>query len=142
MPDKDYIIIVQCDLVMQRCSGYYCEQALHERTGGFAQYPADKAYRTICMTCGGCCGLPSHRKLSHLLRKLKSKEKKDKQNVVVHLSTCITKDNFHGPPCPHMETWRIHKIYPLTRQAYSVICPNIAYSYYQPSCATDCENYR
>ena len=68
MQDKDYIAIVQCHLVKQRCSGYFCEKAFHERTGGFAAYPPDKAYRTIYLTCGGCCGRALHRKLSHLRR--------------------------------------------------------------------------
>ena len=50
---KEYIVIVQCHIVKEHCSGYLCERALHLRTGGFADYPADKTYRMLMMTCGG-----------------------------------------------------------------------------------------
>ena len=102
MDDKDYIVVVQCQLVKQRCSGYYCEKAFHERTGGFAGYAKDKAYRVLYLTCGGCCGRPLHRLLSHLVRKI-SREGLEKGKIVVQLSSCITKDNHHGPPCPHLD---------------------------------------
>lgn len=100
---KDYLVIVQCDIVKQRCPGYLCEKAFHERTGGFAEYPADKPYRVINLTCGGCCGRALHRKLSLLKRTIKKKEGIDKDKIVVQLSTCITKDNYHAPPCPHLD---------------------------------------
>ena len=103
MEEKDYIAIVQCHLVKQRCSGYFCEKAFHERAGGFARYANDKAYRTIYLTCGGCCGRPLHRKLSNLVRKIKANEKVEKDKIVVQLSSCITKDSCHGPPCPHID---------------------------------------
>ena len=102
MESKDYIVIVQCDLVMQRCSGYFCEKAFHERTGGFGVYRADKAYRTLYLTCGGCCGRGLHRKLEHLANKLFAQEKVARDRIAVQLSTCMTKDNYHGPPCPHL----------------------------------------
>ncbi|MCE5249924.1 CGGC domain-containing protein, partial [bacterium] len=82
MEEKDYIVIVQCDLVKQRCSGYFCEKAYHERTGGFAEYPRDKAYRTLYLTCGGCCGRALHRKLSHLIGRMAKKEKIEKNRVI------------------------------------------------------------
>ena len=103
LQDKDFIVIVQCHLVMQRCSGYFCEKAFHDRVGGFADYAPGKAYRTLFMTCGGCCGRALHRKLSNLVRKIKAKENVEKEQIVVHLSSCITKDNYHGPPCPHLD---------------------------------------
>ncbi len=100
---KDYIVIVQCHLVVERCSGYHCERAFHERTGGFAGYSKEKAYRSLYLTCGGCCGLPLHRKLSNVVRKAKEKEGIEKDRFVVQLASCITKDNYHGPPCPHLD---------------------------------------
>ncbi|MFA7230466.1 MAG: CGGC domain-containing protein [Victivallaceae bacterium] len=102
MSDKKYIVIVQCEIVKQRCSGYFCEKAFNERTGGFAGYPADKTFRTLYMTCGGCCGRATHRKLDHLIRKIGVKENIDRGEIVVHLSSCITRDNYHGPQCPHI----------------------------------------
>ena len=102
LSEKDYVVVVQCDIVKQRCSGYFCEKAFNERTGGFAAYPRDKAFRVLTLTCGGCCGRAVQRKLSHLARKIKQREGIGKDKLVVQLSSCITKDNFHAPPCPHL----------------------------------------
>jgi predicted metal-binding protein len=103
LKDKDYIVIVQCHIVKERCSGYNCERAFNERTGGFAAYPKDKAYRMLNLTCGGCCGRAVHRKLSNLIRRINKAEGITKDRIVVQLSSCITKDNFHSSPCPHLD---------------------------------------
>jgi predicted metal-binding protein len=102
MKDKNYIVVVQCHIVKERCSGYNCERAFNERTGGFAAYPKDKTYRMLSLTCGGCCGRAVHRKLSNLIRRINKAEGITKERIVVQLSSCITKDNFHAPPCPHL----------------------------------------
>ena len=102
MQGKEYVVIVQCHIVKERCPGYFCEKAYLERTGGFAGYPKDKAYRMIFMTCGGCCGRALHRKLTLLARKIKKSEGLEKDKIVVQLSSCIVKDNYHGPACPHL----------------------------------------
>jgi predicted metal-binding protein len=107
MKDKDYIAIVQCHIVKERCSGYMCERAFHERTGGFANYPADKSYRTLYLTCGGCCGRALHRKLGNLVGKIKAKEGIEKDRIVVQLSSCITNDSYHGPACPHLDYLKV-----------------------------------
>ena len=99
---KEYIVILQCHIVKERCPGYQCERALHERTGGFAEYPQDRAYRYLSLTCGGCCGRATHRKLTLMLRTMMKKEGITKDRVVVQLSSCIVKDNYHAPPCPHL----------------------------------------
>jgi predicted metal-binding protein len=103
MENKTYIVVVQCDIAMERCSGYFCEQAYAHRTGRFSTYPADRKYRTLYMTCGGCCGRAVHRKLGDLTRTIKTKEDVEKARIVVHLASCITHDNFHGPKCPHLD---------------------------------------
>ena len=100
---KDYVVLVQCDIVKQRCPGYLCEKAFYERTGGFASYPKEKSYRLISFTCGGCCGRAIHRKLTNLCRAANKKEGITKEQIVVQLSSCMTKDNFHAPPCPHLD---------------------------------------
>lgn len=105
MPDlskKDYVVIVQCHIVKERCSGYVCEKSFHERAGGFADYPKDRPMRMIFMTCGGCCGRALHRKLANLVKKIGAKEQIDRSRIIVQLSSCITKDNYHGPACPHL----------------------------------------
>lgn len=103
---KDYVVVLQCHIVKERCPGYLCEKALHERTGGFADYPPDKTYRMLSMTCGGCCGRGTHRKLTRLLRTLEKKEGITRDRVVVQLSSCVTNDNYHAPPCPHLDYLR------------------------------------
>jgi predicted metal-binding protein len=102
LSQKDYVVIVQCHTVKEYCSGYSCEKALHERTGGFADYPRDKQYRALYLTCGGCCGKTLHRKLTHLIRKAGKHGAIPKDRIVVQLSSCITRDNHHAPPCPNL----------------------------------------
>ncbi|MCF8067371.1 MAG: CGGC domain-containing protein [Desulfobacterales bacterium] len=103
MKEKSYIAIVQCDIVKERCSGYRCEKAFFDRTDGFARYSKDMELRSIYMTCGGCCGRGIHRKLDELTRSIKEKEGIEKDQIAVHFSSCITKDNYHAPPCPHLD---------------------------------------
>ena len=103
LQQKEYLVIVQCDIVKQRCPGYLCEKAYHDRTGGFADYPKEKTFRVINLTCGGCCGRALHRKLTLLKRSLKKRENMEKDKILVQLSSCITKDNYHAPPCPHKD---------------------------------------
>jgi predicted metal-binding protein len=102
MLDKDYVVVVRCDIVAERCSGYFCEKAFHERREGFADYDKDKPYRMLFLTCGGCCGKGVQRRLTHLARKIKKNEGMEKGRIVVQLASCITRDNFHAPPCPHL----------------------------------------
>lgn len=103
LSQKDYIVVVQCQIAKQQCSGYSCEKAFYERIGGFAAYPKENAYRTLYLTCGGCPGLALRRQLSDVANRRKKSEDVGKGQIVVQLSSCITKDNFHGPPCPHLE---------------------------------------
>lgn len=103
LAEKDYVVVVQCHLAKQRCSGYGCESSFHHRKGGFAAYPPGKHCRYLNFTCGGCCGKATHRKLGHLLGKLKKNEGIAPERVVVQLSSCITKDSYHAPRCPHVD---------------------------------------
>lgn len=103
LKEKDYLVILQCAIVKERCPGYLCEKAFTERTGGFAAYPKDKTYRKINLTCGGCCGKATHRKLTRLKRTIKKREGIETGRIVVQLSSCMTKDNYHSPPCPHLD---------------------------------------
>ena len=106
MPDIDYIVVLQCHIVKQRCSGYFCEKSFTERSGGFAAYPKDRPIRINFMTCGGCCGIATQRKLANLLRRLKKDEGVERDRVVVQLASCITTDNHHSPRCRHVDTIR------------------------------------
>lgn len=101
-----YIAVVQCHIVMERCSGYLCEKAFFDRSGGFSRFEDNRDCRALYLTCGGCCGLAVHRKLGDLLRTIQRKEQMQKDQIAVQLASCITKDNFHGPPCPHLDFLR------------------------------------
>ncbi len=100
---KDFIIVVQCDIVMQRCSGLGCEEAFTRRNGGFADHPDDKQYRMVYFTCGGCCGRAINRKLRNAIRRLRDGNDIPKERIVVKLSSCMTRDSFHGPKCPNLD---------------------------------------
>jgi predicted metal-binding protein len=43
------------------------------------------------------------RKLGDLTRTIQKREGVEKNEIVVHLASCITHHNFHGPPCPHLD---------------------------------------
>ena len=101
--DKKYIVIVQCHIVSERCSGFHCEKAFHDRSGGFTAYPKESNYRMLSLTCGGCCGRALLRKLGNLIKLSKKRDGLEKSDIVVHFSSCITKDNYHAPPCPHLD---------------------------------------
>jgi len=107
MTTKNYLVAVQCHIVKERCSGYMCERAFHERTGGFKSFKKEEPYRFLNMTCGGCCGRALHRKLGNLVRMSQKKEGIAKERILVVFSSCITRDNYHGPPCPHLDYLKV-----------------------------------
>ena len=59
------------------------------------------------MTCGGCCGRSLHAKLTNLIKNANKHEGIAKDKFIVQLSSCITKDSYHGPPCPHLDYLKI-----------------------------------
>ncbi|MDR3210634.1 MAG: CGGC domain-containing protein [Planctomycetota bacterium] len=99
----ELLVVVQCHSVTQAvCPGFLCEHAFQLREGGFAIYPKEKPRRYLAISCGGCPGRSVLRKLKNLLRNLAKREKLEASAVVVHLSTCITRESHHGPRCPHI----------------------------------------
>ncbi len=94
------VVIVQCDAVQKRCAGYFCTKSFYNKTGVFGEYPEDTQYMTF--TCGGCCGVSLAAKLESLTKKRRICGEK-KEDVTVHFSSCIVSDNYHTPPCPHVE---------------------------------------
>ena len=101
--EKKYLVIVQCHIVKEACSGYMCELSFNRRAGKFAKYSENGPARMLAMTCGGCTGRAVHRKLSQLLKTIKRTEKIEKEQIQVHFSSCVTNDSYHGPPCPHLD---------------------------------------
>ncbi len=98
-----YVVALQCHIVKERCSGFLCENAFWTRTGGFAGYPADQPVRYLSLTCGGCCGRATLRKLTNLLEKLGRNTDITPDQVMVHFASCVCKENYHGPRCPHYD---------------------------------------
>jgi predicted metal-binding protein len=96
-----YVVIIQCDIAHNRCSGFACTNSFYNREGMFENYGEDVQY--ISFTCGGCCGKSVTAKLEHLSNKLRKKTEISKDEVVIHLASCVTTDNYHYDRCPHVE---------------------------------------
>ena len=58
------VVIVQCELVTRRCSGYNCMKAFTRRSGKMEGYPEGTRYMSI--NCGGCCGAGIDVKIENL----------------------------------------------------------------------------
>lgn len=102
--EKRYVVVVQCDQVVHEvCSGFQCEYAFNERRDAFSVYPADRPMRFLSLSCGGCPGRATLRKLKNFLHNLKRRQNREAGEVVVHLSSCITRSNHHAPRCPHVD---------------------------------------
>ncbi len=95
------VVIIQCLLAHNRCSGFACTNAFYEKTGKFEGYAADTRY--ISFTCGGCCGKGVAAKMEHLLKKLRTRTDITPAEVRVHLSSCMVTDNHHYDRCPHLD---------------------------------------
>lgn len=98
MATPQLVVVVQCAKSMQRCSGYNCMRQFYAREGKFAPYAPDARY--LMFDCGGCCGKGLTAKMENLCRKLAKFGEYVKQDVRVHLASCIVSDNHHMPPCP------------------------------------------
>ncbi len=92
MQDVKYIVVVQCHIVKERCSGYLCEYAFNKRTGSFSRYAKDSSLRFLSLTCGGCCGRAVHRKLSNLLKKIEQKEHIGKDQLLKYYQEMIREE--------------------------------------------------
>lgn len=96
-----YCVIIQCEIAHKRCSGFACTNAFYNRDERFNNYSEDTRY--ISFTCGGCCGKGIASKLEHFSKHLKSKTDVSKDEVSVHLSSCMSTDNYHYDRCPNID---------------------------------------
>ena len=96
-----YVVIIQCDIAHRRCSGFACTNAFCNKDEVFKDY--DDATRYISFTCGGCCGKGVASKLEHFSKMAYKKNNISKDEVVVHLSSCMVTDNHHYDRCPHVD---------------------------------------
>ncbi|MBP2627991.1 MAG: hypothetical protein H6Q68_2702 [Firmicutes bacterium] len=98
---EKYILIIQCDIAHNRCSGFACTNSFYERSGAFEKYGENIKY--ISFTCGGCCGKSVAAKIEHFTRKLTLKTDILKDEVIIHLASCMVTDNAHYDRCPHVD---------------------------------------
>jgi predicted metal-binding protein len=96
-----YVVIIQCDITHRRCSGIACTNAFYNREEMFEKYEGDIRY--ISFTCGGCCGKSVAAKLEHFAKKSRIFNSTNKDDVFIHLSSCMVTDNHHSDRCPHVD---------------------------------------
>ena len=96
-----YVVVIQCDHTLKRCSGFACTEAFFGRSAGFDGYGDD--VKDLTMSCGRCCGAPVAGKLEHLEMKLRTLTDIKKSEVAVHLATCVVTDNRHHDRCPYVD---------------------------------------
>lgn len=96
------VVVIQCDIVTKRCSGYACMNTFVNRKDTFADYPPDT--RFLMMTCGGCCGAGLSAKLENLAKKLK-KYGDAKENVTIHLRRASCPTATIGRRVPSATIW-------------------------------------
>ena len=52
MENKKFVVIIQCELVHKKCSGFACTDSFYNRDEMFKSYKENTKY--ISFTCGGC----------------------------------------------------------------------------------------
>lgn len=97
------IVIIQCAIAKRRCSGFYCMDSFYKRDRAFVVYPKDQELQYMMFECGGCCGKGISSLLGHLSRKLKEENIIKKEEVIIHLASCMVTDNHHYDRCPHID---------------------------------------
>ena len=94
------VAVVQCHVTHERCTGVSCATSFARREHLFAQYGKEAEFY-VPFTCGGCPGRRVSRLVGQLARKLKQKGV-ERDEIAVHLSTCVVFDSGHYPKCPHV----------------------------------------
>lgn len=98
-----FVLIIQCDVARLRCSGFACTKCFYDKEGFFEDCGYGDDVRYLALTCGGCCGGSLASKLEHFSKKLLKKTDVKKDEVAVHLSSCMVTDNYHHDRCPNLE---------------------------------------
>lgn len=95
--------IIQCDFAKERCSGLSCINSFTKRIDAFSKYPKDAEIMAVPFNCGGCPGRRIPRVVENLVKRAKKKAEIEKNEIVIHLASCMVTDNGHYPPCPHLD---------------------------------------
>lgn len=94
--------IIQCDFAKERCSGFACIDSFTKRIDAFTQYPKGEIM-VVPFNCGGCPGRRIGRVTANLIKRAGKKAEVEKDEIVIHLASCMVTDNGHYPPCPHID---------------------------------------
>jgi predicted metal-binding protein len=95
--------VIQCDFARERCAGFGCMNSFTNRIDAFAKYPKDSPIMIVPFNCGGCPGRRIPRVVANLVNRAKKKAGIEKDEIVIHLASCMVTDNGHYPPCPHLD---------------------------------------
>ncbi|ADO82755.1 CGGC domain-containing protein [Ilyobacter polytropus] len=95
------VAIIQCEKAKNRCSGYACSDSFYKKINSFSEYNNKTQY--LSFTCGGCNGKGVGPKISNLVRRMPKLADIKKNEIAVHLSSCITFDNRHSDRCPNVD---------------------------------------
>ena len=96
-----YVVVIQCEHTMKRCSGFACSESFFGKSAAFAGYQDGTKYLT--MSCGGCNGACVAGRLEHFETKLRTLTDIKKSEVAVHLASCMVTDNRHHDRCPYVD---------------------------------------
>lgn len=99
--NKKFVVIIQCDIAHRRCSGFACTNDFYNKEALFNVY--DESTKYISFTCGGCCGKGVSAKLEHFSKRLRKDLDIKKEDVAIHLASCMVTDNHHYDRCPHVD---------------------------------------
>lgn len=94
MDNTKLIVIIQCEIAKRRCSGFYCMDSFYKKDRAFSIYPKEQDIQYMMFECGGCCGKEISSLLGHLSRKLKEEDIIKKDEVVIHLASCMVEALF------------------------------------------------
>lgn len=97
--DIKLVVVIQCSMAKKRCSGYLCMNVFFNREDFFKDYPSDKNVRFLPVECGGCCGKSVNAVMTNISRKMAKTSDLKKDEVAVHLSSCMCFDNHHSDRC-------------------------------------------
>lgn len=87
--------IIQCDFAKERCSGFACINSFHERIDAFENYPDCEKIMVVPFNCGGCPERRIGRSVANLINRAKKKADIKKEEIVIHLASCMVTDNAH-----------------------------------------------
>lgn len=98
-----YVVMIQCEKSRRRCCGLACSESFYERNGFFEGLDYPHGTRYVAFTCGGCPGTNTAVMLANFAKRLAKLNGAAKDEIVVHLSSCMATHNFHHDRCAYID---------------------------------------